>query len=37
MDWAEVGGELEKYQRSECTDPRLLVELPVWGEWVPAR
>lgn len=36
-DWAGVSGELEKYQRSECADPRLLAELPVWGEWVPAR
>ena len=36
-DWVGVGGELEKYQRSECADPRLLAEPPVWGEWVPAR
>ncbi len=36
-DWAGVGGELEKYQRSECADPRLLAEPPVWGEWVPVR
>jgi alginate O-acetyltransferase complex protein AlgJ len=36
-DWTGVGGELEKYQRSECADPRLLAEPPVWGEWVPVR
>ena len=36
-DWTGVGGELEKYQRSEFADPRLLAEPPVWGEWVPVR
>ncbi len=36
-DWTGVGGEMEKYQRSECTDPKLLAEPPVWGEWVPIR
>ena len=36
-DWAGVEGELEKYQRSECADPKLLAEPPVWGEWVPMR
>ena len=35
VDWSEVSSELEKYQRSECTDPRLVIEPPVWGELVP--
>ncbi len=35
VDWSEVVSALEKYQRSECADPSLVIEPPVWGEFVP--
>lgn len=35
VDWGDVAEELEKYQRSECADPSLVIEPPVWGEIVP--
>jgi hypothetical protein len=35
VDWSEVASTLEKYQRSECADPSLVIEPPVWGEFVP--
>ena len=35
VDWSEVASALEKYQRSECADPSLVIEPPVWGEFVP--
>jgi alginate O-acetyltransferase complex protein AlgJ len=32
--WETVSGQYEKVNRSELTDPNLVVEEPVWGEWV---